>query len=204
QAEREVIARMVERGLNSPLTSSAGRLFDAVSALIGVSQETSYEAQAAIELEQQALAASHAPSHDLGTEPYPFGLVQEQGSPTWGRWQGPPADTLVLDLGPFWQGLLADLRAGVSRPEIAWRFHLSLAELIVETCERLRQKTALDTVALSGGCFQNRLLLRLTVPRLRELGFEVLTHRQVPCNDGGIALGQAAIAHLAQADPIRT
>jgi hydrogenase maturation protein HypF len=79
---------------------------------------------------------------------------------------------------------------------MAYRFHLTTAELIQVMCERIAEDTGLRTVALSGGCFQNRLLLSLAVPRLRERGFRVLLHRQVPCNDGGISLGQAVIANF--------
>ena len=79
-------------------------------------------------------------------------------------------------------------------PEIAWRFHVTVAEMIESVCGRLRDETRIETVALSGGVFQNRLLLRLVMPRLREAGFDVLIHDQVPCNDGGVSLGQAALA----------
>ena len=83
----------------------------------------------------------------------------------------------------------------MDRADIAARFHLTVAGMIVDTCQKLRAQTGLESVVLSGGCFQNRLLLSLVWPRLQEQGFRVLTHRQVPCNDGGIALGQAVIAH---------
>ncbi|NLE99660.1 MAG: carbamoyltransferase HypF, partial [Anaerolineales bacterium] len=88
-------------------------------------------------------------------------------------------------------------RRGVATGEIALRFHITMAETICATCAQIAQETGLNAVALGGGCFQNRLLLALTVPRLREKGLRVLLHRQVPCNDGGISLGQAAIAHAA-------
>lgn len=104
---------------------------------------------------------------------------------------------MVIRLQPLFEALLVDRRDGVAVGEMAYRFHVTVAEMIGTTCERIAQETGLQTVALSGGCFQNRLLLALVVPRLREAGFRVLLHRQVPCNDGGISLGQAVIAHFA-------
>ena len=103
----------------------------------------------------------------------------------------------MIRLRPLFDALLADLRDGVAVGEIAYRFHVTVAEMMQEMCERIAQETGLRTVALSGGCFQNRLLLALVVPRLQEAGLRVLLHRQVPCNDGGISLGQAVIAHCA-------
>jgi len=103
----------------------------------------------------------------------------------------------VIRLRGLFEALLNDLRGGVAVGEMACRFHVTVAEMMAATCERIAQETGLRTVALSGGCFQNRLLLALVVPRLREVGLRVLLHRQVPCNDGGISLGQAVIAHFA-------
>jgi hydrogenase maturation protein HypF len=173
ESERHVVARQVARSLNSPPTSSAGRLFDAVAAMLGLCRETTFEAQAAIALE---LAAREA---DVETAaPYPF-EVNADG---------------VVQLGTMLAALADDIRAGRPTPQIAAAFHVTVADLIVQTCSRLRDETGLETVALSGGCFQNRLLLRLARERLRASGFEVLAHRQVPANDGGLSLGQAVIA----------
>ncbi len=186
--ERRIVRQQVDRGLNTPLTSAAGRLFDAVAALIGVRQRVTYEAQAAIELEM--LATRWQAERRTGDPPpaYPFALREGQ-------------DGAVIGLGALLGAIQADLAAGRGQAEIGWRFHHTLAELIVLVCQRIAAETKLGTVALSGGCFQNRLLLELAVPRLEQAGFRVLLHRQVPCNDGGISLGQAALAHFAPTRP---
>ena len=168
--EAGLIRQQIEKGLNVPQTSSMGRLFDAVSALLGVCTQTSYEAQAAIELEQIA-----APGDAWA--PYPFRL--EAG---------------VVRLAPLFYTLLEELGRGTTTPEIAARFHATVGAIIVDVCTGIRDQTGLNTVALSGGVFQNALLLELAVPQLRTAGFDVLLHHQVPCNDGGVSLGQAVYA----------
>ena len=127
--------------------------------------------------------------------PYPYDVVDVDGVQQWGLHEHSLTSHCELRLAPLLAGILLDLEAGVPTPVIAWGFHLTMTQMVVDTCSRLRERTGLTRVALSGGCFQNRLLLELVVPRLDGAGFEVLTHRQVPCNDGGVALGQAAIAH---------
>jgi hydrogenase maturation protein HypF len=154
---------------HAPLTSSAGRLFDAVAALLGVRDVASYEGQAAIELEHLC-----DPS--------------EQG-----RYDVPVAAGLV-DTAALIRVLVDDLLTGTAPRVLAARFHNSLAAVVVEVCSELREAHGLGTVALSGGVFQNSLLLAGCVGGLEAEGFTVLTHRQVPANDGGISLGQAAIA----------
>ncbi len=181
EEELRIIQQQIDRGINCPQTSAGGRLFDAVSALLGVRQRTTYEAQAAIELE---MAAGELRITNGEWRNYPFGI--EEGE-----------DGMVIRLRPLFEALLVDRRNGVAVGEMAYRFHVTVAEMMLETCERIAQETGLRTVALSGGCFQNRLLLALVVPRLEEVGLRVLLHRQVPCNDGGISLGQAVIAHFA-------
>jgi len=162
---------------HAPLTSSAGRLFDAVSALLGVRDTVSYEGQAAIELEQVADPA--AP----GT--YPASLrPRERG------FEIPGAD--------LFRAAAEEIQAGVEVPTIAARFHRGLADVIHHGCRTVREVSSLTTVALSGGVFQNVLLLEWTVARLEASGFRVLCHRGVPPNDGGISLGQAAVAGRAQ------
>jgi len=184
-AELTLIRQQVERGLNTPLTSSAGRLFDAVSALLGVCQRVTYEAQAAIELEQVASCPGLlAWTGKLQVASYPRDVNRLDG-----KW--------VVRLRPLFEALLAELGRGRAVPEISARFHRTMAALIVEMCHCIRKDTGLRTVALSGGCFQNRLLFSQAVAGLREAGFEVLVHRQVPTNDGGLSLGQAAIAQFA-------
>jgi hydrogenase maturation protein HypF len=170
--ERAIVIRQVERAINTPETSSAGRLFDAVSALAGVCPVTTFEAQAAIALE---LAARRA---DIGrVEPYPFALGDEG----------------VIGVGPTLAAIVDDVRRGRDVAEVAAAFHLSVAGMIVAAVEQARAQTGLETAALSGGVFQNRLLLRLAREALRGAGFEVLTHQQVPANDGGLSLGQAVL-----------
>jgi hydrogenase maturation protein HypF len=158
---------------HAPLTSSAGRLFDAVAALLGVRDRISYEGQAAIELEQLV---------DLA-EPGAYGaaLVSRQA-----RFEVRGADLV--------RAAAEELARGVPRETIAARFHNGVAEAIQRGCEAVRTRTGLDAVALSGGVFQNVVLLERTADRLDARGFRVLRHRQVPPNDGGISLGQAVIA----------
>jgi hydrogenase maturation protein HypF len=171
--ERRIVDQQVGKGINTPLTSSCGRLFDAVSALLGICPVTTFEAQAAIALE---LAARSADIDAVGT--YPFGID----------------DAGVIRLGSILKAIVSDMESGRPVPEIAAAFHQTVAEVAVEAAEWVRLRTGLSTAALSGGSFQNRLLLRQARDRLRARGFEVLTHRQVPANDGGLSLGQAVIA----------
>ncbi len=181
EEELRVIQQQVDRGINCPQTSSGGRLFDAVSALLGIRECITYEAQAAVELE---MAVEGLRIANCEMRNYPFG-VEEGG------------DGMVIRLRPLFDALLADLQDRVTVGEMAYRFHVTVAEMMQVVCERIARETGLRTVALSGGCFQNRLLLESVVPRLRGVGLRVLLHRQVPCNDGGISLGQAVIAHFA-------
>ncbi len=180
ETELRIIKQQIDRGINSPLTSACGRLFDAVAALIGVRGRVTYEGQAAIELEMRSTAAADRQM----MEGYPFGIDRQDGE-------------AVIRLRELFEGIIADLRKGAAIAEIGLRFHHTVACMIVEMCQCILRDTGLRTVALSGGCFQNRLLLSKTVVGLREAGFEVLVHRQVPCNDGGISLGQAVIANFA-------
>ena len=165
------LAQMIERGLNSPSTSSLGRLFDAVAALVGIRSQTLYEGQAAIELEMRATRASAS---------YPFAI--EDGAPA------------TLDARPLIRALVTDLQAKTPVATIAGRFHVSIAMMLAEACRRAHEQTGLNNVALSGGVFQNRLLLERLMALLEELGFHVYINRLVPPNDGGVSLGQAAIA----------
>jgi len=172
-AERRAIGWQIERGVNAPLTSSVGRLFDAVASILGARQRARYEAEAAM-----ALEALVDPSAE-GT--YPVAIAGEM-----------PA---VVDPGPIIRGIVADLLAGAPGPVIAARFHWTMAATIVTVCERIRSAAGLTRVALSGGVFQNVTLLGAARRGLVRAGFEVFTHHLVPPNDGGIALGQAAVAH---------
>jgi hydrogenase maturation protein HypF len=182
--EVQIVRQQVERRLNTPLTSAAGRLFDAVAALAGVRNRVTYEAQAAIELEMLAARWSETRSAADRCPPYPFGV---EGT----------GDGAVVRLRRLLEAVQAEQDAGVAPGEIAWRFHRTMVEVLLAVCQLLAASTGLQTVALSGGVFQNRLLLALALPTLEQAGFRVLIHRQVPCNDGGISLGQVALAHFA-------
>ena len=181
EEELRIIKQQIDQGINCPQTSAGGRLFDAVSALLGIRERITYEAQAAVELEMAAQIPNPKSQISNG---YPFGV--EEGE-----------DGMVIRLRPLFEALLANRRGGVAVGKMAYRFHVTVAEMMRVVCERIAGETGLRTVALSGGCFQNRLLLALVVPRLQEVDLRVLLHRQVPCNDGGISLGQAVIAHFA-------
>jgi hydrogenase maturation protein HypF len=170
-----LIARLVERGLNTPPTSSAGRLFDAVAALVGVpgSGRATYEGQAAVELE---LAAEGPASRG-----YPFRLR-------------PEGDGWVVGTGEVVGGVVGDLLDARGAGEISSKFHRTMAEVVVAGCERIRKESGTNMVALSGGTFQNMLLFGQMVGLLQEKGFVVYRHRRVPTNDGGLSLGQAVLA----------
>ena len=179
--EQRIVAQQVSKGLNTPLTSSCGRLFDAVAALMGVRGTISYDAQGAIELETLAREANGEGAESWLDRPYPFYIGKARGQ-------------ALIRVGGLLDAIVQDVSAELSPPIISQRFHASIAAMVREMCVRIRDQAGLATVALSGGCFQNRLLLRLVVTALQNDGFSVLTHRRVPPNDGGIALGQVAIA----------
>lgn len=174
--EADIVRTQVKRDVNTAPTSSLGRLFDAVTALTGVRLEIDYEAQGAIELEEL--------SRDFVRESgeYPFRL-----------------DDGEIHVGELLAAIVGDLRAGVGTGCIGARFHRTVRSIAVSACQAVRTSRGLDDVVLSGGVWQNSLLLGLTVESLREAGFAVYTHRRVPANDGGIALGQAVIAAAKEA-----
>jgi hydrogenase maturation protein HypF len=177
-SEARLIARALERRLNTPLTTSAGRLFDAVAALVGLGDHASFEGQAAMALEWAADPALRGR--------YPFRLVEPPSWPDTGGWVAPP---LAVDWGPTIRAVLHGVRVGVPVAEIAACFHETLVEAIVTVAERV----GLSRVVLSGGCFQNRRLTERAIVRLAESGFRPYWHQRVPPNDGGIALGQVAV-----------
>ncbi|RWB51105.1 carbamoyltransferase HypF [Mesorhizobium sp.] len=173
-AERRpsIVAQMIERGVNAPLASSAGRLFDACAAILGTCFELqSYEGQTGMELE--ALAN-------------PF----IEGAEAWAL---PPDDGSIIRWRDLWEALLRDMAADVEIGLIAARFHRTLIAVVSRTTRRLARENQVDTIALSGGVFQNRLMLEGVFSELSAAGFEVLAHTDVPANDGGLALGQAMI-----------
>jgi hydrogenase maturation protein HypF len=169
-SERATLRTMLQRQLNAPLTSSAGRLFDAVAALTGGRQTRQFEGQAAMELEW-AIAGTDT------SEAYPFPLVRR-------------GDGLVLDWAPLIEALLAEVKNGAARNLLAAKFHNALADGIVAVAQYFNQ----PRVALSGGCFQNQYLLERVVRQLQREQFQPCWHQRVPANDGGIALGQIAVA----------
>jgi hydrogenase maturation protein HypF len=170
-SERAILEQQLRREVSVVPTSSVGRLFDAVSALVGVRQEVNYEAQAAIELEMLVESA-------VGdVEAYPFRLAGEEINPA-----------------PCIGAVVADVRAGIPVSVIAARFHLGLARMIRDVCLRIRREAGLCGVALSGGVFQNVTLLGMVLPLLNEAGFTVYTHHVLPPNDACVSLGQAVVA----------
>ncbi|HET6496406.1 MAG TPA: carbamoyltransferase HypF [Thermoleophilia bacterium] len=199
--ELTTIRQQIDRSLNAPLTTSCGRLFDAVSALAGVRLAVTYEGQAAIELETLSAPAASNP------RPYPFTIDGDVAAAAVGprmgaeEWVAVRAEGAVLGprsavvgLAPVLGAVIDDLEAGAAAGAVGARLHATIAALVLESCRRVRSATGLASVALVGGVFQNRLLSGQCEAGLRVAGFEVLSGGLVPGNDGGVALGQAAIA----------
>ena len=180
EIEIETIKRQIERKINSPLTSSMGRLFDAISALLGIRSEIDYEGQAAIELEM----AAHEKDYANAQENYSYHIVEDKG-------------IRIVQLRDLLSAVIEDLHQGIPKGRISVKFHNTMAQMTNEMCHLIANETGISQVALSGGVFQNRLLSTKTVELLESSGFQVFTHKQVPCNDGGISLGQAVIANFA-------
>jgi len=171
-----VLDRMLETGLNSPLSSSAGRLFDAVAACLGIcTGRQSFEGQAAIELEATAMPSMQT------ANPYPFEILEEGGA---GQ----------LSFAPMWGPLLHDMMGGKAIPQIAANFHLTIAEGIVAQAQLIAGQHGLNDIVLSGGVAQNTILRETLGEKLGAQGYRFLLHHQIPPNDGGIAFGQAVIA----------
>jgi hydrogenase maturation protein HypF len=182
--EIRIVAQQIEKGINTPLTSSCGRLFDAVSALLDVRGEITYEAQAAIELEMLATPGSNGTDSELThwlEQSYSYGVDRQSAG-----W--------IIRVGDLLAEIVNDIRAAMPASKISQRFHATLAHISADVADRIRQAHGLNIVALSGGCYQNQLLLRLTLGALERQGFRVLIHQRVPPNDGGLSLGQAAVA----------
>jgi hydrogenase maturation protein HypF len=171
----DVLRKAIEKRINTPLTSSMGRLFDAISSLLSIRDEVHYEGQAAIELE---MIADHGVK-----EEYPFHIRKDEMP-------------MVIDPTEIIRGIVRNLTEGVPAPKISGKFHRTISRMIVETCETIRSVEKLNRVVLSGGVFQNIFLLSLVTEDLKRSGFDVHTHHLVPSNDGGISLGQAVIVHM--------
>lgn len=177
-----VLEQMMQKKINSPVASSCGRLFDAVAAAMGVCRDkVSYEGQAAIYLETLATEYLLNKVKEIETYPFAIGTIEVEG-------------LAILEPRPLWFALLKDLRDNVEKQEMAAKFHLGLAKAIASMVEYLSNNHQFHQVALSGGVFQNQILQEEVRKLLQGMGLEVLTHSQVPANDGGISLGQAAIA----------
>jgi hydrogenase maturation protein HypF len=170
-----VILQQIDQKINSPLTSSCGRLFDAVSALLELCLSVSYEGQAAVELEMIASPG------ERGT--YEFFVEEEEGKE-------------IIRLKPMIEGLLRDIEKGTAHPVISGKFHNTLVKIGLSVCQRIKRQGGPKKVALTGGVFQNRLFSEKMRAALEKAGFAVLLHRRVPCNDGGLSLGQAVIANF--------
>jgi hydrogenase maturation protein HypF len=165
--------QMIARGTNAPPTSSIGRLFDAVAALIGLRDCARFEGQAAMELEALATQGGHRC----------YGFDLESGS-----------DVMKIHAAPVIRDIARDVLDGRSREEISSSFHEAVATMIAEVASGIARRTGIRRVALTGGVFQNALLARQAADRLRAERLDVLEHRSVPCNDGGLSLGQALLA----------
>ncbi len=174
KVQLDLFDKIIEGRIHSPLSSGLGRLFDGVAALIGLRHAVNFEGQAAMELE--ALATG------LTESPYPFELLRHSGHPS------------ILDVSATVRAVVADLASGQNKAKIAASFHQMIIEAFAAMTEEIRKAMGLTRVALSGGCFQNKILLEGTIKKLRHSGFDVYHPRQVPANDGGVCLGQAVIA----------
>jgi hydrogenase maturation protein HypF len=174
-----VLEKMYLSGFNSPLASSAGRLFDAAASLILEKYKANFEAELAMELEKIALR------YTLNAIRYKFKMIKNK-------------DEYILDPLPMFKQIVADLKSKEPRAKIAYRFHLTLAQMIKESCLILRKENKINKVVLSGGVFQNNLLLCLSLDLLYQERFEVVTHKQLSCNDSCISLGQAVIAKFSR------
>ncbi len=182
QTEWTTVERMLERRFRTPLTSSVGRLFDAVASLAGVADRVSYEGQAAVQLEGLASRVAPAGAYPFAVEPAP----EDAGEPR-----------LLVDTRPLIAAVAEDAERGTDAALIARRFHSTLTDIIALVCDHLRKMTGLGAVVLSGGVFQNALLTTEVSSRLSQERFRVYRHRLVPPSDGGLSLGQLAVAAAA-------
>ncbi|MDD5457555.1 MAG: carbamoyltransferase HypF, partial [Candidatus Margulisbacteria bacterium] len=186
----DAILTMMDKNINCPLTSSMGRLFDAVSALLGICLESRYEAEAAMLLEAEMNQAR-------GSE---GGRMKEEGRREKEEGRGGRIGEVysyqlgnTIDLRPMIKAIVEDLQRGVENAFISLKFHNTVIKMIIKVAKKIRRDTAINKIVLSGGCFQNRYLLENTEIGLKKEKFEVYSHELVPTNDGGIALGQIAI-----------
>ncbi len=179
EEKRSAILAMMRTGFNSPLTSSCGRLFDAIAALLGIRLDSDFEGQAAMEVEAIAQQWQRTDEHKQRPEE----PVAENG-------------LFIIDSSPFIRRMLHDLQTGKSIPELAMRFHTWLIDSFVVTIRKIAATSGIRTAVLSGGCLQNRIIMEGLFQALEQDGFQVFTGQEVPVNDGGISLGQAVIGGL--------
>jgi hydrogenase maturation protein HypF len=179
EQEKRLLSRMIERGINAPLTSSLGRLFDAVAAVVLNRRTVDYEAQAAIELEGIAI---DEPDENIGYS-IELGEIGRSAS-----------KAIVVNTAPLWVELVRDLQAGTDRHRIAARFHAAVAHVFFRIACAARTRTGITTVAMSGGAMHNRRMSRQLSQMLGREGFEVFQHRRVSPGDGGLSYGQAIVA----------
>lgn len=172
EKELKLVLSMLKNDLNCPRTSSVGRLFDTVAALTGIRNIISYQAQAAIELE-----AAAAQVIDLINETYCYKIQKQNGK-------------FIINTDPIIKNILYDQRIGIDPSPIAAKFHKTIIKISLEMCKLIKRKYGINCVALSGGVFQNEILLKGIYKKLREANFTVYTHTKIPCNDGGLSLGQ--------------
>ena len=175
----EILIKMLSRKINSPLTSSVGRLFDGVASLLGLQHSVNFEGQAAVKLE--SIADEHIVEH------YPFDIDVSVGA----RCSVP----IIIQWQPVIKHIIEDMHHRIASPVISARFHNSIVEMVVQVCTMLRNSKGINDVVLSGGVFQNNFLFSRLVKKLKLQGFTVYSHKKVPCNDGGLSLGQAVIAN---------
>ncbi|MBU1006825.1 MAG: hypothetical protein KKH08_04450 [Candidatus Omnitrophica bacterium] len=178
KAEIILLKQIIDKKLNSPLSSGMGRLFDAVSSLIGIRDVAEYEAQAAIELEK---AIEDSVSDPKAPGKYAFDYKRDN-------------EVIVIDWAPVIKGIMKDLRAGKSKSVISLKFHSAVCNMIKDVCESLRKKCAINQVCLSGGVFQNKYISANATAILENRGFCVYSHKRIPVHDGNISLGQAVLA----------
>lgn len=172
-----VVKQMLSKQVNSPFASSMGRLFDAAASIILAKKYARFEAELAIEMETAAAAGL------CHKEPYRFRVEKRNGH-------------FVFDPQPLFAGIITDIKRGVSRQEIACRFHQAIAKMALDACRLAACGRKLEKVVLSGGVFQNNILLKTCLGLLYKEGFRVLIHRELSCSDAGISLGQAAVARF--------
>jgi hydrogenase maturation protein HypF len=170
----ELFDKIIDGKINSPLSSGLGRLFDGVAALIGSRKQVTFEGQAAMELEMLATGSSG--------QPYPFDILRNNGKP------------YILEISAIIKAIVADMETGQNNAIIAASFHQTIIDAFAAMADEMRKETGLNRVALSGGCFQNKILLEGSIDKLRRADFVVCCHKQVPTNDGGVSLGQAVVA----------